>query len=79
MRSVFELRLRSTLLRGARASSEGAPRQPPPGESSGERRLRLLRAILGEPHAEITASDRPAAGARPYLVSDLQGQVGGER
>jgi hypothetical protein len=50
MRSVFDLHLRSTLLRVARASSDDASRQPPPGEHSGERRLRLLRAILGETH-----------------------------
>jgi hypothetical protein len=49
MRSVFDLHLRSTLLRGARASSDDdVPRQPPPGEHTGERRLRLLRDILGE-------------------------------
>jgi hypothetical protein len=49
MRSVFDLHLRSTLLRGARTlSDDDAPRQPAPGEHSGERRLRLLRGILGE-------------------------------
>jgi hypothetical protein len=49
MRSVFDLHLRSTLLRGARTpSGDDAPRQPPPGEHSGERRLRLLRAVVGE-------------------------------
>jgi hypothetical protein len=47
MRSVFELHLRSTSLRGPRAPSDGdASLQPSPGE----RRLRLLRAVLGENH-----------------------------
>jgi hypothetical protein len=57
MRSVFDLHLRSTSLRGPRASSDGdAPREPPPGEHSGERRLRFLRAVLGETH---TPKSRP--------------------
>ena len=57
MRSVFDLHLRSTSLRETPASGDGdAPRESPPGEHSGERRLRLLRAVLGETH---TPKSRP--------------------
>jgi hypothetical protein len=65
MRSVFDLHLRSTLLRGTRASSEDdAARQPPPGENSGERRLRLLRAILGENRTPKSPSPAVPPGER---------------
>jgi len=57
MLSVYDLHLRSTSLRAARASGEGdASRPPPSGEHTGERRLRLLRAVLGENH---TSKARP--------------------
>jgi hypothetical protein len=57
MLSVYDLHLRSTLLRAARASSDGdVSRQPSPGEHTGERRLRLLRGLLGE---NRTPKERP--------------------
>jgi hypothetical protein len=54
MSSVYDLHLRSTSL------GSPSPEQPPPqtlgdarpGESSGERRLRLLRTVLGELRAQ---------------------------
>jgi hypothetical protein len=54
MSSVYDLHLRSTSLGSA------SPDQPPPqtmgdvrpGESSGERRLRLLRTVLGDLRAQ---------------------------
>jgi hypothetical protein len=58
MRSVFDLHLRSVSLRETPPSGDGdASREPSPGEHSGERRLRLLRAVLGETH---TPKSRPS-------------------
>jgi hypothetical protein len=49
MSSVYDLHLRSTSL--SNPSSDQAPENPGqarPGETSGERRLRLLRTVLGD-------------------------------
>jgi hypothetical protein len=54
MSSVYDLHLRSTSL-GAPSPEQPSPQtlgDARPGESSGERRLRLLRTVLGELRAQ---------------------------
>jgi hypothetical protein len=62
MRSVFDPLKRSSSSGESPASGGGAaPREPRPGEHSGERRLRLLRRVLGEEH---TPKRRPSDAHR---------------
>jgi hypothetical protein len=54
MSSVYDLHLRSTSL-GSPGPEQSSPQtlgDARPGESSGERRLRLLRTVLGELRAQ---------------------------
>jgi hypothetical protein len=66
MRSEFDSSKRSASARNAR-SSGGAQvpreplREPRPGEHTGERRLRLLRLVLGE---NLVPKRRPSGAAR---------------
>jgi hypothetical protein len=54
MSSVYDLHLRSASL-GSPGPEQSPPQaigNPRRGESSGERRLRLLRTVLGDLHAQ---------------------------
>jgi hypothetical protein len=54
MPSVYELHLRSASLRAPVAPPSHTAADPVrPGEHSGERRIRLLRAVLGEQRARV--------------------------
>jgi len=48
MSSVYDLHLRTAALRTPDGQTRAAGEAARPGETSGERRIRLLRTVLGE-------------------------------